>query len=127
MKIIKSDKNKVTQSVWSTFEPKTQTLYKAKTRLGNSFLMWKANPISPEDHKNQLTKGLDTRYACHGFTVGSYKLASGPFTPYGDGIDILLANEFHTISVQELSIKDVIVWHDEDGDISHTVSTASCK
>ena len=63
MKIIKSDKHKkVTQSVWATFKPKTQTLYKAKTRLGNSFLMWKANPVSPENHNKQLSKGLNTQF-----------------------------------------------------------------
>ena len=83
MKIIKSDKHKVTQSVWSTFEPKTQTLYKAETRLGNSFLMWKPNQVASESHKKQLSKGINTEFACHSFTVGSYKLPGGPFTPYG--------------------------------------------
>jgi hypothetical protein len=71
MKLIKSDKHKVTQSVWPTFHPKTHTLYKAKTRFGSGFLMWKANPVSQEAHNKQLARGLNTKYACHGFTVGS--------------------------------------------------------
>jgi hypothetical protein len=120
MKIYKPNETKVTQSMWQELQPSTNTLYRAKTRMGNSFWMWKSNTTHKQIHKRQLARGIDTQYACHGLTVGSHELPGGPYTPYANGIDILLDDEFHTITAEEVAINDVITWRDEDGDISHT-------
>ena len=120
MKIEKHGPGCEKDAVWPYRQPKNIRLYQAKTNLNNHFFVWKAEPVSPEVHQKQLLKGLDTQYACHGFTMGSYKLFGGPYTPYGDGIDVLLADEFTLISIHDLSIGDVVTWRDEDGDVSHT-------
>lgn len=120
MKIKKHKQSSLEVSIWPDLLPENIRLFQAKTTLNHPFFVWKAEPVSHERHQKQLSKGLDTRYACHGFTVGTYKLFGGPYTPYGDGIDVLLNDEFIPISIQNLSVDDVITWRDDDGDISHT-------
>ena len=120
MKLCKDKERIVVPSIWETIEPRQHTLHQATTRKGNPCWLWKPIPISQETQRRQLYKGLDTRYSCHGFTIGSHQLPGGPYSPYGDGIDIVLQDEFHNISVEDLTVNDVIVWRDEDGDISHT-------
>jgi hypothetical protein len=120
MKIEKHKLSVLKTSIWRDLQPPNIRLFPARTSLNHRFFVWKAEPISHARHHKQLLKGLDTRYACHGFTVGSYKLLGGPYTPYGDGIDVLLNDEFTPISIQDLSVGDVITWRDEEGDISHT-------
>jgi hypothetical protein len=120
MKIEEHKQSNIKAGMWPNMQPSNIRLFQAKTNLNNHFFVWKAEPVSQEIHQKQLSKGLDTRYACHGFTVGSYKLRGGPYTPYGDGIDVVLEDEFTPISTHDLTVGDVITWRDQDGDISHT-------
>ncbi len=124
MKVNKEDKGKVVTSTWPFFKPQKQTLYGATTDRGREFKVWKANPIAYADSKKQLNKGIDTRYACYGFAVGSYKLQGGPYTPYASGIDLILEDEFEAISLPDLREDDLIIWRDEECDICHAAKVS---
>ncbi len=117
---LKHPADKTVPGVWHAIYPRQSSLHHALTAKGRHFFLWRARAISKDRQKHQRAKGIDTSYACHGFTVGSYRLKGGPYTPYGDGIDLLLEDEFHSIDSSELQNNDVVVWRDEDGDISHS-------
>lgn len=120
MKMVKSRAHKTVPSIWSHLEPRSNVLFEAETNKGNRFYMWKSQQVSGKLKDSQRAKGINTQYACHGYTVGSHALEGGPFTPYANGIDIVLDDEFSVIHEADLRIGDVIAWHDEDGLISHT-------
>ena len=107
-----TDLNKRVPAIWQKSEPKHRRLYRAKTKRGTPILFWKACPIAASSEKKQLKRGIDSRYACHGLTVGSYDYPGGPFTPYGNTIDLILKDEYKPIKVSQLKENDVLVTKD---------------
>lgn len=108
------------QPIWPYIHAAPLKLYQGQTKQGHSVVFWKAPAVSAKEKFQLAKKGFDPSYACHGFTVGSHKLAGGPYTPYANGIDIILADEYRFVSSSELIEGDLLCWRDEDGDISHT-------
>lgn len=126
MKIDK-DSQSERASDWSGMQPRREAVYLGQTRKGRSLRFWKPHPIARETERKQLDRGIDPRYACHGFTVGTHLHPNGPFTPFGDSIDKILVDEFTPIREAKLKPGDVVVWQDEDGLISHTARITYLK
>ena len=89
-------------SIWPSLAPKTCTLYQTQTLIGTPISFWKANPAPDNTLKKQSKQGFDSQYACHGATIGSDQWDHGPFTPYGDSIDIILKEYFTPVKQKDL-------------------------
>jgi hypothetical protein len=78
----------------------------------------------------ELTSGRNVRvwraengsdYFCHGLTFGGKDAPSGPVSPFGDYVPVILQGHYEKIAERDSQPGDIVIWHGVDeSDVVHS-------